>query len=203
MTTRRTAAWGLVLTLLLLPLSLRATSVIAPEFDSLVSQSDYVVRAVVRSVTAEWKENGPQKYIVSKVELEVRETIKGAAPEPLVLTMVGGKIGTEELRLEGAPQLQVGDEDIFFVQGNGQQIYPLVAIMHGLYPIMKDAKTGTEYVLRSNGMPLYSEQDVSLPMTTLSAVKVQNPQALPMVAAEFIRKVRASVPTSAVPQIAR
>jgi hypothetical protein len=194
MTTRRTPVWGLVLTLLLLPLSLRATTVIAPEFDSLVSQSDYVVRAVVKSVNSAWKENGGQKYITSKVELEVREIIKGTPPQPLVLEMAGGRVGTDELRIEGAPRFQVGDEDILFVQGNGRQIYPLVAIMHGLYPIFKDAKTGNEYVLRSNGMPLYSEQDVSLPMTSLSTVKVQNPKAQPMTAADFVRKIRAVEP---------
>jgi hypothetical protein len=69
-------------------------------------------------------------------------------------------------------------------------MYPLVGIMHGLYPILHDFKTGADYVLRSNGMPLYSEQDVSQPMNRLSAAKQQNPAALPMTAGAFVRAIR-------------
>ena len=88
--------------------------------------------------------------------------------------------------------LQIGEEDIFFVHGNGRMLSPFVGIMHGVYPVFHDFKSGQDLVLRSNGMPLYSEQDVSLPMTRLSAVKVQNPAAPPLTAAAFIRLVRNS-----------
>jgi hypothetical protein len=165
---------------------------VAPDFNTLVSQADYVVRAVVKSVTPEWREHKGEKFIVSKIELEVQEVIKGTPPTPLVLDIVGGKIGDEELKVEGAPTFLVGDEDILFVQGNGHQIYPLVAMMHGRYPIFRDAKTGEKLVLRSNGMPLYSEQDVSLPMNKLSAAKAQDPAAKPMTADSFIQKIRAA-----------
>jgi len=193
---RRIAFFGLALSLLALPLRSLATSVVAPDFGSLVGQSDYVVRAVVKSVTCEWREHNGQQYIASKIELEVREVIKGTPPSPLVLDVVGGKIGDEELTVEGAPKFLVGDEDILFVQGNGRQVYPLTAMMHGRYPIFRDAKSGERLVLRSNGMPLYSEQDVSLPMTKLSAVKEQDPAAKPMTADNFIRKIREAGPDS-------
>ena len=196
MSLRRLALFGLASALLSLPLRSLATSVVAPDFDTLVSQADYVVRAVVKSVTSEWREHNGQQYIATKIELEVREVIKGTPPSPVVLDMLGGRVGDREMTIEGAPKFQVGDEDILFVQGNGQQIYPLVAMMHGRYPIFRDAKTGEQFVLRSNGMPLYSEQDVSLPMTKLSAAKVQDPAAKPMTADEFIKKIRSSRPES-------
>ena len=196
MTYRRITSLGLAGGLLLLPLRALATSVNAPEFKQLVSSADYIVRAVVKSVTAEWREDKGRKYIATKVELEIREIIRGLPPQPLVLELVGGRIGEEELVVEGAPKFYVGDEDILFVQGNGRQIFPLVGLMHGRYPIFKDAKTGQEFAVRSNGMPLYSEQDVSLPMTTRSAVKTQNPKADPMTAATFCRKVREVVALS-------
>ncbi len=196
MTYRRITSLGLAVGLLLLPLRSFATSVNAPEFNQLVSSADYIVRAMVKSVTAEWREDKGRKYIATKVELEIREIIRGIPPQPLVLELVGGRIGEEELVVEGAPKFHVGDEDILFVQGNGRQIFPLVGIMHGRYPIFIDKKTGREFVVRSNGMPLYSEQDVSLPMTILSAVKMQNPKAEPMTAAAFCRKVREVVALS-------
>lgn len=194
MSHRKFALFGLAVALLLLPLRSLATSVVAPDFSGLVGEADYIVRAVVKSVTPEWRENKGQRFIGSKVEFEVLEVIKGTPPQPLVLDMVGGRIGEEELVVQGAPKFLVGDEDILFVQGNGKQVYPLVAMMHGRYPIFRDAKSGVKYALRSNGMPLYSEQDVSLPMTKLSAVKAQNAQARPMTADAFIKKIRAAGP---------
>src|SRR5512141_506778 len=62
----------------------RATSVNAPEFTDLVNQSDFIVRAVVKSVTSEFAKPGSRK-IITKVELEVREVIAGKPPQPLVL----------------------------------------------------------------------------------------------------------------------
>jgi len=71
-----------------------------------------------------------------------------------------------------------------------------VAMMHGVYPILREASSGEAYVLRSNGLPLYSAQDVSLPMNRLSAVKQQNPSARPLTAGAFIRQIRDRVATS-------
>ena len=195
MSLRRLSLWGLALALLL-PLLARATSVEPPDFNTLVNSADYVVRGVVKAVNSEWREKNGHNYIATKVEVEVREVIRGTPPARVVLDMVGGRVGEDELVVEGAPKFQVGDEDILFVHGNGQMLSPLVALMHGRYPIFRDAKTGQEYALRSNGMPLYSEQDVSLPMTQLSAVKRANPAAKPMAASAFIQKIRAAGPAT-------
>ena len=168
-----------------------ATSVEAPNFEQLVSQADYVVRGVITSITPEWRDNQGRPYILSKVTLELREIIKGTPPQPLVMEFVGGRMGAEELVIEGAPKFHLGEENILFVQGNGQQIYPLVGIMHGLYVVYKEAQSGQELILRSNGLPLYSEQDVALPLMSWDAVKRANPQAQPMTTAAFTQKIRA------------
>ncbi|HET7535542.1 MAG TPA: hypothetical protein VFJ90_03755 [Candidatus Didemnitutus sp.] len=168
---------------------LAATTVVAPSFDQLVAQADYVVRAVVKSVNSEWRTEGENKHIITKVELDVREVMKGNPPQPLVLELLGGRIGNVEMKVEGAPTFFVGDEDILFVRGNGQQVYPLVAIMHGQYLVQRDAKTGQEKVLRANGVPLYSENDVALPMTRTNAKAQTTGQ--PLTPAEFSKRIQA------------
>jgi hypothetical protein len=178
--------------LALQPLVAPATTVRAPSFDSLVNQADYVVRAVVKSVSSEFQTSGTNRHIITKVALSVSEVVKGTPPQPLVLEMLGGKVGDVVMTVDGAPQFLVGDEDILFIHGNGEQISPLVAIMYGRYPIYRDATSGEDYVVRSNGMPLYSEQDVSLPLTKLSTAKEANSGARPMTAAAFIGKIRAA-----------
>ena len=143
---------------------LRATTVVPPEFEELVRESDYVVRGRVTAVESIWQDKGGSRVIVSKVHVEVLEVIAGAPPSPLVLTMLGGKIGEKQMVLEGAPRFVVGDEDILFVRDNGRAVSPLTRIMHGRYRIQKDTASGREYVARDNGDPLTDTSEVSQPL---------------------------------------
>ncbi len=196
---RRRLSFLLVILGLLLPLRTFATMVVAPEFNSLVSQADYVVRAVVVSVNSEWRTAGQNQHIITKVALDVKQVIKGTPPQPLVLELLGGTVDGVTLHVEGAPTFNVGEENILFVHGNGRQFIPLVALEHGQFPVQRDAKTGKDYVLRSNGMPLYSEGDVSLPMTQLSDYKTKNPSAQPLTTEGFIGKIRSAGPATRLP----
>ncbi len=194
---RSRAAWiAAILLAALAPATTRATTVIAPDFDSLVKQSDYIVRGVVTSVTSEWRENNGQRFISSRVTIDVKETIAGTPPQPLILQMVGGKVGKDTLTIEGAPRFVEGEEHILFVKGNGQTFYPLVAIMHGQYPIKKDEKNGAAYVARSNGKPLRNEAEVAQPLVTEFgplAAAANSPSAPPALSPEdFSRRIRAS-----------
>lgn len=142
-----------------------ATTVIPPEFPDLVQNSDYVVRARVKSLRNEIQLRNGQELPFTKVELEVREVIAGAPPSTVVLTLLGGQTSDGgELRVEGVPTFSVGDEDILFVRGNGSNFYPLKGVMHGRYPVKFDKKLGREYVARANGVPLAATAEVALPM---------------------------------------
>ncbi len=187
--------WLAALALLALIPAARATTVIAPDFDSMVGSSDYIVRAVVKSITSEWRDNPDQpghRYIGSLVTLDVKEVIKGSPPSPLVLDLVGGRIGDIALTIDGAPKFTVGDENILFVQGNGRQIIPLVGMWHGYYPVRRDQRTGQDQVLRSNGKLLYNEQEVSLPESALSTAPARDPKAKPLNSADFAVRIRHS-----------
>lgn len=170
-----------------------ATTVNAPEFGDLVNQSDFIVRAVVKSVTSEYVRPDSRK-IVTKVELEVREVIAGTPTQPLVLTMLGGKVGDDEMILEGAPQFKVGDEDVLFVQGNGKQVYPLTAMMHGRYPVKREAATGREFMVRSNKVPLQNTAEVALPMAEGGAAQLQvrmKSSAQALTPGQFVQQIKA------------
>jgi hypothetical protein len=140
-----------------------ATTVIQPTFDRLVGTSDYVVRVKVKSVESTWRDNAKkpgERYIGTAVTLDVLETITGTPPSPLVLDLVGGRVGQEELTVDGAPKFEVGQESILFVRGNGQVYFPLVGLTHGYFPISRDVRTGSAAVLHANGQPLYSEKEL-------------------------------------------
>jgi len=144
---------------------LAATSVVPPAFSELVNGADYIVRARVKSVTPEVRLRNGRELIYSKVELDVLEVIAGTPPQPLVLTMLGGKMGDRKVMIQGAPVFNVGNEDILFVRGNGRVFYPLLALMHGQYPLLRDAqRANRQYVNRSNLVPLLTTDEVAQPM---------------------------------------
>ncbi len=171
----------------------RATTVIPPEFTQLVNGSDCIVRAVVKRVSSVKKARARGVVIFTEVDLEVVEVIAGNPPAKLTLEMLGGQVGQEELIVQGAPKFQVGDEDILFVSGNGRNLSPLCGMMHGRYPILKDAATGRAYVARSNHVPLHDPSEVSLPMTEGRAAGLQR-RALSTAGAltpeDFIRLIK-------------
>lgn len=157
--------WVLVLASVLGVATSRGTTVVPPEFDELVNQSDYIVQAIVVSVNPESRTRPDgTASIHSMVTLQVERTIAGKPPSPLVLDILGGTLGGREMRITGTPRYEVGDRAVFFVQGNGRQIYPLVRMMHGVYPVDKDGTTGRMYVARADHSPLSDVRDVSRPM---------------------------------------
>jgi hypothetical protein len=171
--------------------AIRATSVVPPTFPNLVNQSDYIVRGVVKSVSSELIEDAQGRRIMTHVEIEVRQVIAGTPPQPLVLDMLGGTVGKQTMTVHGAPKFVVGDEDILFIQGNGKNFSPLVAMMHGRYPILAD-QAGRPFVARSNGAPLYSENDVSQPLESASTAQAEHASASPLTPDAFVAKIRAA-----------
>lgn len=174
----------------------RGTTVAPPDFAELVKESDYVVRAVVKSVTPVEKAAAPGRrpMIFSEIELDVKQVITGRPPDHVVLEVLGGKLGNKEMYISGAPRFEVGQESIFFVQGNGAQIFPLVRMMHGLYPVMKDIGTGKEYVARSNGKPMENVAEVQQAMhaANLSPAERSQLAASALTPESFATQIRAT-----------
>lgn len=181
------AAWAL---LVILP-GLRATTVVQPTFDEMVGSADYVVRVVVKSVESSWREDTSrpgQRYIGSDITLEVREVITGTLPSPLVLDVVGGKVGKDELSVSGTPKFVVGQECILFVRGNGRTFFPVVGLKHGYFPVRRDARTGDAQVLRADGRLLYNTQELD-PVAT-PARTVHGPQDRPLTPQGFSAQIQ-------------
>lgn len=176
---------------------LPATTVIPPDFNQLVNDSDYIIRAVVKSVDSEYQTTSSGgKKIVTKVALDVKEVIAGTPPENVVLEILGGRVGDERMVVEGAPTFKVGDEDILFVRGNGHTIVPLVAMMHGRYPILREAATGRRYMARDNKQPLTDTAEISQPISNAHAAATKAPANVASQALtpeDFIQRIKSAV----------
>jgi hypothetical protein len=174
----------------------RATTVVPPEFATLVNESDYVVHAVAKSVSSE-KRTGPNggAKIYTRVEFEVIEVVAGSAPATIALDFLGGRVGSEQMTVEGMPRFQVGDEDILFVSGNGRSICPLYAMMHGRYRVDSTVVSGRKIVTRADGSPLQSTVQIATAMSEAGGNAATRAVAASsaLEPAEFIRQIRETV----------
>jgi hypothetical protein len=131
----------------------RATTVIPPTFDELVAQAQVIFQGKVTDVRSQWVGEGGQRHIVTYVTFQVADAVKGTSDQSYTIRMFGGTVGEESMGVADAPEFQVGDEDILFVENNGSQLIPLVGIMHGRYRVERD-NSGTEVVTDHERAPV-------------------------------------------------
>ncbi len=130
--------------------SARATTVIPPTFDQLVSDAELIFEGTVTDARSEWAGQGVDRQIVTYVTFSIQDAIKGAPGKSYTIRMLGGTIDGETREVADAPRFKTGDRDILFVEHNGSQFVPLVGIMHGRFHVQTDAR-GREIVAKDNG----------------------------------------------------
>jgi len=138
----------------------RALSVIPPTFEQLVSTAEVVVDGEVTGVRSELDSHQGRPRVYTYVSIRVIDALKGAPGSTVELRMLGGTVGDVTLQVSGVPKFQVGERNLFFIEGNGVNFCPLVAVPHGYYPIKERASDGEKVVLRSNGEPLAEVAEV-------------------------------------------
>lgn len=138
----------------------QATTVIPPDFNTLVSQAEIIFRGKVTKVRSEWTGEGNQRCIVTYITFDVLKVLKGKPSSPYELKVLGGTVGSDVMEIDDVPKFKVGDQTLLFVENNGTQFMPLVGIMNGYFRIETDAKTGNETVLRHSGKPLQKTDDI-------------------------------------------
>jgi hypothetical protein len=132
----------------------RATTVIPPTFDELVSKAEVIFQGTVTDVRSEWIGEGAQHRIVSYVTFNVEDAMKGTPGATYTLRMLGGTVDGETMEVTDSPKFAVGDRDVLFVENNGSQFVPLVGIMHGRFHVETDPQTGREVVTTNERTPL-------------------------------------------------
>ena len=148
----------------------RATSVIPPTFPELVTEAEAIVRGRVTDIAVR-RSSAPDGTPVIKthVTFAVERTLKGPERREVTLEFLGGTVGDESLVVSGQPRFERGSVDYVFIEGNGIQFCPLVAVRHGRYRLLRDAG-GNEFVARDNAAPLLDVSQVALPLAALPGV---------------------------------
>lgn len=143
----------LVFPLIAVALSARATTVIPPDFDHLVSRAQVIFEGDVTAVQSQWIGEGAEHRIVTFVTFKVDDTLKGDAGASYTIRMLGGTVDGRTMSVTDAPKFQAGDHDLLFVENNGSQFIPLVGIQHGRFRIQKD-QSGSDLLMTGADQPL-------------------------------------------------
>lgn len=129
----------------------RATTVIPPTFDELVTEAENIFEGTVTALHSEWAGEGKDRHIVTFVTFKIEDAIKGALGADYTIRMFGGTVDGQTIEVTDAPRFKMGDRDILFVQHNGTQFIPLVGIMHGRFHVQPDANGANEKIAKDNG----------------------------------------------------
>jgi hypothetical protein len=130
--------------------SVRATTVIPPTFDQLVSDAEFIFEGTVTDSRSQWTGEGAERVIVTHVTFKIEDAVKGAPGTNYTIRILGGTVAGETMEVSDTPRFKVGDRDILFVEHNGTQFVPLVGIMHGRFRVQTDAN-GRDVVAKDNG----------------------------------------------------
>jgi hypothetical protein len=128
----------------------RATTVIPPSFEQLVSQAEVIFQGRVTQVVSQWAGEGAARHIVSYVTFAIEESLKGEPGQSYTIRMLGGTVDGVTMGVADAPRFSIGDSDVLFVENNGTQFIPLVGIMYGCFRIQSDS-AGRIAVLDTDG----------------------------------------------------
>jgi hypothetical protein len=110
-----------------------------------IYSADKVVVATARQVDSTWKSapTGDQ-IIVTRVLLEVSETLKGSDQSAVWLEVPGGTLGGVTLRVSDEVVIQEGDRGVFFLNPAKAGIHSAVGKGEGLLRLdPNDTVTGT------------------------------------------------------------
>jgi hypothetical protein len=129
----------------------RATTVIPPTFDDLVTKAEVIFEGTVTGLRSEWTGEGANRHIVTYVSFKIEDAIKGATTADYTIRMFGGTVDGQTIEVTDAPRFKVGDRDILFVEHNGTQFIPLVGIMHGRFHVVADDSGTNEKITKDSG----------------------------------------------------
>lgn len=143
----------------------RATTVVPPTFDELVSGSELIFRGEVLAIDV--SADGPRKMIVTHVTFAIERTLRGEQLDTITLHFLGGVLGEHELVFAGWPKFAVGEKGYFFVENGRSRICPLMRLGHGRYRLVTSPQL-SDQIARDDFTPLRSLADVAVPLAERS-----------------------------------
>jgi hypothetical protein len=130
-----TAHRALLPFVLLLSLSASATTMLRADLPELAQTSDAIVHGTVRRVESRWSGDG--RRIVTDVEIQVTEALKGQAGSTVLVTQPGGQVGDIGQRVSGLAAFTPGEEVVVFLERRGKTAFRVSGMAQGKYQVQR------------------------------------------------------------------
>lgn len=151
---------GLVLLAALAAVPLEATSLRRLGLEQLTRDHDRAVVAEVVSALSYW--NAERTMILTDYEIRPRETAKGEAAESLVVTLLGGTVGSTTTLIVAGAELVPGKSYLLFLNEEGltPEITALTVREHcqGVFEIVAGKNGEPRAVSQATRHPLVADQ---------------------------------------------
>jgi hypothetical protein len=119
----------------LAPIPAGATTLLRMDLPQLSQSADAVVRGTVQKVQSRW--SGDRRRIVTDVEVEVAEVLKGGSLRKVIVTQPGGQVGDIGQRVAGLAAFTSGEEVVLFLQKKGPDRFHVSGMAQGKFRIQR------------------------------------------------------------------
>ncbi|WP_223634652.1 hypothetical protein [Corallococcus sp. EGB] len=131
----RHAVRMVVLATLLGGLPVGATTMLRTDVPQMAQTSDTVVQGVVRRVQSRW--SGDKRRIITDVEIQVTESLKGQPGGTVLVTQPGGRMGDIGQVVSGLASFSEGEEVVVFLEKRGAAAFQLSGMAQGKYEVRR------------------------------------------------------------------
>lgn len=135
--TLRSTLSALLAVALLLGLPAAATTMLRIDLPELAQTADTVVHGTVRRMESRW--SGDRRRIVTDVEIEVTETLKGQAGSTVLVVQPGGRVGDIGQLVQGLASFTEGEEVVVFLERRGTSAFRVTGMAQGKYQVRRSA----------------------------------------------------------------
>ncbi|WP_309891441.1 hypothetical protein [Archangium sp.] len=123
---------------LLLGLSASATTLLRADLPELARTADTIVHGTVRRVESRWSGDG--RRIVTDVEIQVTEALKGQASGSVLVTQPGGRVGDIGQKVSGLASFTPGEEVVLFLERRGPEAFRVAGMAQGKYQVQRSGE---------------------------------------------------------------
>jgi hypothetical protein len=133
--TLRAALAAILAAVLLIGVPAAATTMLRINLPELSQTADTIVHGTVRRMESRW--SGDRRRIVTDVEIEVTETLKGQAGSTVLLIQPGGQVGDIGQMVHGLATFTPGEEVVVFLDRHGANAFRVTAMAQGKYQVRR------------------------------------------------------------------
>jgi hypothetical protein len=179
---------------LLAGLSAGATTLLAMDVPGLARGADAVVHGSVTRLDSHW--TGDHLRIVTDIELEVTEALKGSVPKRLTVVQPGGVVGDIGQTVSGLASFKLGEEVVVFLERRAGDSFLVSGMAQGKFRVERSSDGKAAFAVPDSvGDALLldpqTHQPVSSPKLaprppTLEELKVQIKAAIKAPAGAFV-----------------